>query len=104
VTVPPCSATALRRMGFAQSLHCTIPISDVLFRGSAPKIFMSRADSHDVGGGKPDKGTDGEEGGGVGKLSKERGVGDGDCLSLSFSVIVVGRGGVKERRCVTRDA
>lgn len=74
-------------MGFAQSLHCTIPISDVLLRGSAPKIFMSRADSHDVGGGKADRDT-GEEGGGVGgRLSKVSGAGDWDCLSLSLRVI-----------------
>jgi hypothetical protein len=51
---------------------------------------MSRADSHAVGGDKADSGTGGEEGGGVGgKLSKERGAGDGDCLSLSFRVIIV---------------
>ena len=49
---------------------------------------MSRADSHDVGGGKGDEDTEGEEGGGVGgRLSKENGAGDGDCLSLSFRVI-----------------
>jgi hypothetical protein len=76
-------------MGFAQSLHCTIPISDVLLRGSAPKIFMSRAVSHSVGGDNAESDTGGEEGGGVGgRLSKERGAGDGDCLSLSFRVIL----------------
>lgn len=83
---------ALRRTGLAQSLHWTIPISDVLFRGSAPKIFMSRADSHDVGGGIGDEESEGEEGGGVGgRFSKENGAGDGDCLSLSFrDILLVG--------------
>ncbi len=58
------------------------------FAQSAPKIFMSRAVNHDVGGGKEDKDTEGEEGGGVGgRLSKVSGAGDGDCLSLSLSVI-----------------
>lgn len=84
---PACSATTLRRMGLAQSLHCTIPISDVLLRGSAPKIFMSRAVSHEVGGDKVDRGGD-ERGGVGGRLSKERGAGDGDCLRLSFRVIL----------------
>jgi len=79
---------ALRKIGFPQSLHCTMPISEVLLRGSAPNIFMSRAESHDVGGGRPDSEAGGGEGGGVGgRESKDRGAGDGDCLSLSFSVI-----------------
>jgi hypothetical protein len=39
-------------------------------------------------GGKGDEDTEGEEGGGVGgRLSKDNGAGDGDCLSLSFRVI-----------------
>jgi len=75
-------------MGFAQSLHCTSPISEVLLSGSAPNIFMSRAESHDVGGGRPDNEAGGGEGGGVeDRESKERGAGDGECLSLSFTVI-----------------
>ena len=79
---------ALRKTGFAQSLHCTIPISEVLLRGSAPNIFMSRAESHEVGGVGPDNEVGGGEGGGVvGRESKERGAGDGECLSLSFTVI-----------------
>jgi len=75
-------------MGFAQSLHCTSPISEVLLSGSAPNIFMSRAESHDVGGGRADNEAGGGEGGGVeGRESKERGAGDGECLSLSLTVI-----------------
>lgn len=34
----------------AQSAHLTRPISDVEVRGRAPKSFMSRATSHEVGG------------------------------------------------------
>ncbi len=80
---PACSVTALRKMGFVQSLHCTIPTSEVLLRGSAPKIFMSRAASHEVGGGKADK-EGGEGGGGLDRVWNERGAGDGvgECLSL----------------------
>lgn len=82
--VPACSAIALRKIGFAQSLHCTMPISEVLLRGSAPNNFMSRAESHEVGGGKPDK-EGGESGGGLeDRVWKERGagVGVGEGLSL----------------------
>ena len=62
---------------------------------------MSRADSHKVGGGKADEDREGEEGGGVGgRLSKENGAGDGDCLSLSFRDICEGR---VQRWRVTRD-
>ena len=39
---------ALRNTGFSQSLQRTTPISDL--SGSTPKIFISRAESHDVGG------------------------------------------------------
>jgi hypothetical protein len=67
-----------------------MPISEVLLRGSAPNIFMSRAESHEVGGGRPDSEAGGGEGGGVGGREwKDRGAGDGDCLSLSFIVILV---------------
>jgi hypothetical protein len=82
---PACSTTALRRMGFAQSLHCTTPISDVLLRGSAPNIFMSRAESHEVGGGKAAEDEGGEAGGGLeDSVLNEKGAGDGvgECLSL----------------------
>ena len=89
---PACSATALRKMGFAQSLHCTIPISAVLLRGSEPNIFMSRAESHAVGGGKAAKEEGGD--GGVGledRVLKERGAGDGvgDCLSLRWTTAMI---------------
>lgn len=87
--VPACSATALRKMGFAQSLHCTIPISEVLLRGSAPNIFMSRAESHEVGGGKAAKEEGGEGGGGLERDLNERGAGDGvgECLSLRTAMM-----------------
>jgi hypothetical protein len=91
---PACSATALRRMGFAQSLHCTIPISEVLLRGSAPNIFMSRAESHEVGGGKAAKEEGGEKGGGLeGRVLNERGAGDGvgECLSLRRTAMITGK-------------
>lgn len=39
---------ALRNTGLSQSLQRTTPGSD--FNGSILKIFMSRAESHDVGG------------------------------------------------------
>jgi hypothetical protein len=66
-----------------------MPISEVLLRGSAPNIFMSRAESHDVGGGSPVNDIEGEGGGGLeGIASKESGAGEGDCLSLSLNVIV----------------
>jgi hypothetical protein len=64
IGAPACSATALRKMGFAQSLHCTMPISEMLLRGSAPDIFMLHAESHEVGRGKADKEEGGEGGGG----------------------------------------
>lgn len=50
---------------------------------------MSRAESHAVGGGRADNEAGGDEGGGVeGRESRERrGAGDGECLSLSFTVI-----------------
>jgi hypothetical protein len=68
-----------------------MPISEVLLRGSAPNIFMSRAESHEVGGGKADKDEGGDEGGGLsGRVRKERGAGEGvgEGLSLSRTVIV----------------
>lgn len=49
-----------------------------------PNIFMSRAESHEVGGGKAAKEEGGEGGGGLDRVLNERGAGDGvgDCLSL----------------------
>jgi len=88
---PACSTAALRKMGFAQSLHCTIPISEVLLRGSAPNIFMSRAESHEVGGGKAGREEEGEGGGGLeDRVLNERGAGDGvgECLSLRRTTII----------------
>lgn len=85
MSAPACSATALRKMGFAQSLHCTMPISEVLLRGSAPNSFMSRAESHEVGGGKAGKEEGGEGGGGLDDmLLKERGAGEGVGEGLSL--------------------
>jgi hypothetical protein len=62
-----------------------MPISEVLLRGSAPNNFMSRAESHEVGGGKPDKEEGGEGGGGLeDRVWKDRGAreGVGEGLSL----------------------
>ncbi len=102
---PACSATALRKMGFAQSLHCTIPISEVLLRGSAPNIFMSRAESHEVGGGKADKREGGEGGGGLDDRDwNERVGGDGvgEGLSLRRTAIISRRKNSRDNkeRCV----
>lgn len=44
-----CSETALRKIGLSQSAQRTTPMS--ARSGWAPNIFMSRAESHDVGGG-----------------------------------------------------
>jgi hypothetical protein len=103
---PACSATALRKMGFAQSLHCTMPISEVLLRGSAPNIFMSRAESHEVGGGKADKVEGGEGGGGLSdRVWKERGAGEGvgEGLSLRRTVIISKRAKARDNNeAVTR--
>lgn len=67
--VPACSAIALRRTGLSQSLHLTIPNSDL--KGSAPKTFMFLASSHCVGG---EPGSDIElADGDVGRLSQENG-------------------------------
>jgi hypothetical protein len=45
---------------------------------------MSRAESHEVGGGKAAKEEGGEGGGGLERVLNERGAGDGvgECLSL----------------------
>lgn len=40
----------LLRTGLLHSLHLTRPISEVAVSGREPKIFMSRAESHEVGG------------------------------------------------------
>lgn len=77
---------ALLSTGFPQSLHFTRPISDL--SGSAPYIFMSRADSHDVGGeggvliASGVEGTDG-------RLSQENEGGSGEWLGLSLIVMLV---------------
>jgi hypothetical protein len=39
-----------RKIGFSQSLQRTIPMSEVEVKGCAPKSFISRSGSHDVGG------------------------------------------------------
>lgn len=94
MAVPACSAIALRKMGFAQSLHCTMPISEVLLRGSAPNNFMSRAESHEVGGGKPDKEEGGEGGGGLeDRVWKDRGAREGVGEGLS---LIICKGELKE--------
>ena len=40
----------LRKIGFPQSLHFTIPMSEVEVRGRTPNNLISRAVSHEVGG------------------------------------------------------
>jgi len=47
-----CSDIALRKIGLSQSVQRTTPMS--ARSGCTPNIFMSRAESHDVGGeGRP---------------------------------------------------
>jgi hypothetical protein len=47
----------LLRIGLPHSLHLTRPISEVAVRGREPKIFMSRAESHEDGGEGNDAGS-----------------------------------------------
>jgi hypothetical protein len=77
---PACSNIKLRRMGLSQSLHFTRPISEVEVSGWAPKSFMSRAESHEVGGEGSEAGSSGGEGGR--RLSQEKGEAGSDGLSL----------------------
>ena len=82
-----CSWKALRRIGFEQSLHLTIPMS--WERGDAPKVFMSGAESHDVGGeGARSEGS--KAGGDEGSRSHVKGDAGGEGLGLSFRVIAGG--------------
>jgi hypothetical protein len=72
-----------------------MPISEVLLRGSAPNNFMSRAESHEVGGGKPDKEEGGEGGGGLeDRVWKDRGAREGVGEGLS---LIICKGELKER-------
>jgi hypothetical protein len=80
---PECSVTKLLRTGFSQSLHLTTPMSEL--SGWEPKSFMSRADSHDVGGDGRDEGSDGDSGE-AGRASQEKGV-VGGLVGLSFSAM-----------------
>ena len=82
---PACSAIALRITGFSQSLHLTRPAVEP--KGEAPKILMSFADSHCVGG---EGGSEGASGvvGELGTASHENAdAGAGDGLGLSLRVI-----------------
>lgn len=83
--IPACSTMKLLKTGFPQSLHLTSPISEVDVSGRAPKIFMSRAESHDVGGeGSVFSVLDGGEG-----ASQENGdAGAGEGLSLRVMVVL----------------
>lgn len=63
------------------SLHFTTPISEVEVSGRAPNTFMSRADSHDVGG-ELGRGVSGMVSG-EGVSNEKGGKGGGDGLSLS---------------------
>jgi hypothetical protein len=57
------------------------------FRGSAPNIFISRADSHEVGG-EGNEPVGSEAAGGEGSASHEKGGGE-SLIRFSLSVIVV---------------
>ncbi len=82
---PACSAIALLITGFSQSLHLTRPTVEL--SGDAPKIFMSFAESHCVGGEGGSEGVSGAEGE-LGSLSQAKGEsGGGDGLGLSLRVI-----------------
>jgi hypothetical protein len=81
-TEPEWSPIALRRIGLSQSLHLTTAIS--ARSGFAPKIFISRADNHDVGGEGSDAGS--FEGGEGGRFDQEKG--EGEPSGFSFKVIV----------------
>jgi hypothetical protein len=68
--MPECSPIALRKTGLSHSLHLTTPMSEA--SGLAPKIFMSRAESHEVGGeGREDGSMRGE--GERGRFDQENG-------------------------------
>ena len=79
---------ALRSTGLSQSLHFTMPISD--FSGWAPNIFISRADSHDVGGDGSDATFSVFGGGEEGNASHENAGGD-SLAGLSLSDMMVRR-------------
>lgn len=83
--IPACSPMALLSTGFSHSLHLTTPTSAL--SGLAPNIFMSRAESHDVGGEGRTLGSAGGEGD-LGRFDQENGSGEGSVLGLSLNVIV----------------
>lgn len=60
-------------------------MSVALRKGSEPKTFISRAESHEVGGeGQCESDGEGEGGGGVdGRFSNEKGGGEAEGFSLS---------------------
>ena len=73
----------LLKTGFPQSLHFTSPMSEVDVSGRAPKIFISRAESHEVGG----EGNEFSElVGGEGTSQENGDAGAGEGLSLRVMV------------------
>lgn len=81
-----CSEMALRKIGLSQSAQRTTPMS--ARSGWAPNIFMSRAESHDVGGGgRPvTSGVFGDSARGGLRASHENGEGEW-LVRLSLSVM-----------------
>lgn len=86
-----CSDIALRKIGLSQSAQRTTPMS--ARSGWAPNIFMSRAESQDVGGeGRPE--TSGAFGDAArGGLSASHENGEGEWL-VRLSLIVIARTGL----------
>lgn len=89
---PACSTIKLLKTGFPQSLHLTSPISEVDVSGRAPKIFISRAESHEVGG----EGSEFSElvgGEGRSQENGEAGAGEGLSLRVMVRVAIESRNG-----------
>ena len=82
--IPEWSRIALRRIGLRHSLHLTRPVSWT--SGSEPNVFISRAESHDVGGEGARSGGS-KEGGVEGSSSQEKGEAGGEGLGLSLRVM-----------------
>lgn len=89
-SLPWWSANALRRTGLSHCLHLTMPICSL--RGVEPKTFISRAESHAVGGdGRDEIWTGGASAGSAAALSQSVRMGVGDWSFLSRIVILTGR-------------
>ena len=81
MNIPWCSIIALLKIGLSHSLHFTTPFSGL--NGSDPKVFISFAESHSVGGDDGSWGW-GDSDGDVGKLSHENEA-DGDDILYCFN-------------------